>query len=522
MRSFFAALVFAAAIAIPAAGSPQRLASDFEIATAEKRLQSSGSSVERIAANLNLGDLRTQRMELERGRQHFRDAEALSHAAASAARRRSDFELYSLMTAYRGIAFAKLGHAEETFVAFEESLRYQSDSARVWNYYASAMMVLGYPVKAAAAARNAVLLAEEESATSRAVPVLLDLAIYRYALAGALLEGDPRSDEAATLLSSIVELLGSSKLDSLRRQIGRAEGFEVFSFVRSDADAWLSLYNRSLLRLGEVREAAGDMAGARQAFQRVLERRSDDALALAALARLSERDAERERWFAESFAANPFSPSTILEYEKHAAVGSAEPSGGGGVERALWLIANHRIAEARTLVSALAIEHPANAAIVFLEARIALATGDSSTAETLARRLPPPFRSAVDADRFRTEREQAAGARALSALTGTSSVAADGELLGELLALLANPDRTVRERLDRTTFTSTARMDDPASSADGITVFNSGRIGDIDFRFSVPTAFRGEFRGEELRIRYRVTGADGETLLVEPLGIERP
>ena len=411
--NLFAALVFAAAIAIPAAGSPQRLASDFEIATAEKRLQSSGSSLERIAANLNLGDLRTQRMELERGRQHFRDAEALSHAAASAARRRSDFELYSLMTAYRGIAFAKLGHAEETFVAFEESLRYQSDSARVWNYYASAMMVLGYPVKAAAAARNAVLLAEEESATSRAVPVLLDLAIYRYALAGALLEGDPRSDEAATLLSSIVELLGSSKLDSLRRQIGRAEGFEVFSFVRSDADAWLSLYNRSLLRLGEVREAAGDMAGARQAFQRVLERRSDDALALAALARLSERDAERERWLAQSFAANPFSPSTILEYEKHAAVGSAEPSGGGGVERACWLIANHRIAEARTLVSALAIEHPANAAIVFLEARIALATrvfvhrGD-------ARAAPPsavPFRGGCGSI---PHRERAGGRRARS------------------------------------------------------------------------------------------------------------
>ena len=522
MRAFVSALLFAAVIPAAAPGASQRITSDFEIATAERSLETARTSSDRIAAHLNLGDLRTQRMELERARRHFGEAEALARAAATDARRRSDFEVYSVMTAYRGIAYAKLGLAGETFVAFEEALRYQSDRARVWNYYASAMMVLGRPDKAAGVARSAVLLAEEKSASSQNVPNLLDLAIYRYALAGALLEGDPASDEAANLLSSILEILESSKFEALRRQIGRAEGFEVFSFVRNDADAWLSLYNRALLRLGEVRETAGDAAGARRAFLRVLERRSDDPLALAALARLSARDADRERLFAESFAANPFSPSTILEYESWARRGSAEPSSGAPLQRALWLIANRRAAEAGPLVATLASQNPGNAAVAFLQARMALAAGDLAEARAIALPLPPPFRGTIEADRFRAASEQAAASRLLSLLTERSPVLAGEELLRTLLPLVAHAEPPVRESLDRTTFSSIATMDDPASSSDGLTVFNSGSIGAVPFRFSIPTAFRGEFRGEELRIRYRVAGADGGTLLIEPLGVERP
>jgi tetratricopeptide (TPR) repeat protein len=521
MRALLAALLLAVALAHAAPGSQERITSDFEVATAERSLETAGTSADLITAHLNLGDLRAQRMELERSRGHFSEAEALSQAAAADARRRSDFEVYSMMTAYRGIAFAKLGLAAAAFGAFEESLRYQSDNARVWNYYASAMMVLGRPEKAAAVARNAVLLAEEKSAASQSAADLLDLAIYRYALAGALLEGDPASGEAAELFSSIVDLLGSSRFAALRRQIGRAESFEVFSFVRSDADAWLSLYNRSLLRLGRMRASGGDLAGARQAFLRVLERRSDDPLALAALASLSAGDADRERLFAESFAANPFSPTTILEYERHAREGSPEPSG-GAVQRALWLIASDRAGEARSLVASLATRNPENAAISFLEARIALASGDLDAAGAIARRLPVGFRDAIEADRVHAASARSDASSVLSRLTDRSPVPADDELLRAILPLLISLDPEIRERLDRTIFSSIATMDEPSSSSAGVTVFNSGSVGDVRFRFSIPTAFRGEFRGERLRIGYRVTGADRETLLIEPVGIERP
>ncbi len=524
MRAATAAVLLAATLALPAAPQAQRPTSDFEIATAEKGLAEASTVHDRVAAHLNLGDLRMSRMEIALGRGHYRAAEGAARTAASEARLRSDLETYALATAYRGVAFAKLGMIEESFTAFEESLRYETDSAAIWNHYASGMTILGQPAKAVAAARSSVLLAEEKSAKEPGVPVLLDLAIYRYALAGALVMSDPASREAAAILASITELLDSERLAPVRRQIARDEGFEVFSFVRGDSGAYLSLYNRSLLRLGSIREASGDPAGARDAYERVLERRSDDPAALAALARLSRGDAERERLFAESFAANPWSADTILEYEAWAGGGSPEPDARSAapVQRALWLIARGRAGEARPLVAALVAENPDNATIAYLEARLALAAGDLSGAE--ARALPRPFRSAIENERLEATRKRAAAERSLDLLAGGGPIAADRSVLETLLPLLGERDidAALRARLDAATFSSIARMDPPASSAEGVTVFNSGSIGGVPFRFSVPTAFRGEFAGEELRIRYRITGADGATLLVEPVGIERP
>ncbi len=517
------AMILAVVVASPRAALAQRPTSDFEIATAEKNLAGATTYHDRVAALLNLGDLRAERMEMDAARANYRAADAAARTASTEARRRSDLEGYALATAYRGVALAKLGSAEEAFGALEESLRYEADSAAVWNHYASAMFVLDLPAKAAAAARNAVLLQEEKSALSPSAAALLDLAIYRYALAGALIRSDRASAEAAAILASIAALLDSGRLEPIRRRIAREEGFEVFTFVRDDAAAWLSLYNRSLLRLGGIREAQGDPAGARAAYERVLQRRSDDAAALAALARLGGATAERERLFAESFAANPWSPSTILDYETYAAGGAPEPEPRGGpVQRAVWLIARGRGTEARPIVERLAAENRGNAAIHYLEARIALTTGDLPRAENLA--LPQPFRSAIEKERAVRSAQRAAAERMIPLLSSGAPVAADRALLEELLALLADRDAAalLRANLDQAAFTSLARMDPPARSGEGVTVFNSGSIDGLPFRFSVPTAFRGEFAGEQLRIGYRITGADGATLLVEPLGIERP
>lgn len=519
-----AAVAVAVLLAVARPALAQRPTSDFEIATAERSLAGAVTFQDRVAAHLNLGDLRAERMDLEVARGHYRAAASDAQRAAREARRRSDLEGYALATAYRGVALAKLGNAGEAFDALEEALRYEADAAAVWNHYASAMLVLDIPAKAAAAARTAVLLQEEKSALSPTPAALLDLAIYRYALAGALIRSDRRSAEAAAILASIADLLESETLEPIRRHIAREEGFEVFSFVRNDAAAWLSLYNRALLRLGGIREAQGDLGGARAAFERVLTRRSDDPTALAALARLGGATTERQRLFAESFAANPWSPSTILDYEEFAG-GAPEPEERGGaaaIQRAVWLIARERAAEARPIVERLASENPRNATIDYLEARIALSGGDLPRADALA--LPQPFRSAIEKERSARSALRAAAERLVPLLTNRSPVPADGALLAGLLPLLRDRSSAalLRPRLDEATFESLAQMDSPASSAAGVTVFNSGAVDGTSFRFSVPTAFRGEFSGEPLRIRYRVTGADGATLLIEPVGVERP
>jgi tetratricopeptide (TPR) repeat protein len=523
MSARLASLLFVTLASLSPLAGAQRLTSDFEIATAEKSLAAARTHRDRVAAHLNLGDLRASRMEIARAREHYERAESAAHAAAADARRTSDLAGYALFTAYRGIAYSKLGMAEDAVGMFEESLRYESDSATVWNHYASGLLVLGFPQKGAAAARNAVLLAEEESATEPDAASLLDLAIYRYALAGALLEIDPSSAEAERILSSITDVLASRHLDPVRRQITRDEGFEVFSFVRGDAAAYLSLYNRSLLRLAAVRESNRDSAGARAAYARVLELRSDDPTALAGLARLSGLEEERDRLFAESFAANPFSASTIVDYERWAAKASSEaPPASSPLQRAVWLIARDRAVEARPLVAGLTEAHRGNAAIAYLEARIALAGGDAAGATAIARTLPDRFRDAVGEAIRGSRANRAAAERMLAALGEDGPIVADRELLESILAAFGQQgDNALRARLDSVAFTSIAIMDAPASRADGITVFNSGTIGGIPFRFSIPTAFRGDFAGEELRIHYRVTGADEETLLVEPLGIER-
>jgi len=170
------------------------------------------------------------------------------------------------------------------------------------------MRNLGRPTKAVAAARNAVSL------VSRDKP--LDLAVYQHSLASMLIEAN-QFDEAERLLVTVTESLRSSTFDALKREVARGEAFEVYSSARGDVAAYVSLLNRAQLRLASLYERRGALDDARAQYERVLTGRSDDATALAGLARLARSDAERKRHYAEAFEANPFSMNLVREYQRY-------------------------------------------------------------------------------------------------------------------------------------------------------------------------------------------------------------
>jgi hypothetical protein len=78
------------------------------------------------------------------------------------------------------------------------------------------------------------------------------------------------------------------------------------------------------------------------------------------------------------------------------------------------------------------------------------------------------------------------------------------------------PDQ--RAQLDRTTYTSVVRFEG--------TVFESGTIDGLPFRFPEPTIFQGTFDlAAPLRLTYRILGVtrsddDSDALLLEPLRLE--
>ncbi len=113
--------------------------------------------------------------------------------------------------------------------------------------------------------------------------------------------------EAEQLLVTVTDSLRSRTFASLQRDAARQESFEVYSSARGDVAAYVSLLNRAQLRLGTLYESRRQSDRARAQYERVLAGRSDDVTALTALARLARSDAERERYFAEAFDANPFS-----------------------------------------------------------------------------------------------------------------------------------------------------------------------------------------------------------------------
>ena len=94
-------------------------------------------------------------------------------------------------------------------------------------------------------------------------------------------------------------------------------------------------------------------------------------------------------------------------------------------------------------------------------------------------------------------------------------------LLPRLMANRLTPEE--RAALDDRVFVETVLFSS-ADAKDGQTVFASGTIDGLPFRFSEPVAFRGTFAAKApLRLSFRilgatdVNGADG--LLIEPLGV---
>ncbi|HUR83626.1 MAG TPA: hypothetical protein VM733_22910, partial [Thermoanaerobaculia bacterium] len=261
-----------------------RLASDFEIAQMEQQLARSRDFESQLSGRLNLGDVRAARNEVSLARAEYERAYELAEKERLDARRQSRLTRYANATSYAALARAKLGDETRAFLLLEEAARYASDDAEAWNLQASAMRVLGHPRKAIAAARNAVLVAKEP----------LDVAVYQHALATALIDAGDDA-EAEQLLVTVTTALRSDTFASLRKQAANAEAFEIYSSARGDVAAYVSLLNRSQLRLASLYEKRGAIDLARAEYRRVLEGRSDDVIALAALARLASSNDERAK-----------------------------------------------------------------------------------------------------------------------------------------------------------------------------------------------------------------------------------
>ena len=459
-----------------------RIASDFEIARMRAQLAQSRDFLSQLSAHLNLGDAYASRSETATASSEYSEALGIATRERVAARRDSDMTRYATATSYAALTQAKLGAAAAAFGLAEESIRYTSSSAKSWNLYASAMSVLRRPAKAASAARNAVAIATREESADPSVANRLDRAIYEYALASALVEtGD--TAEAEELLRDVVRRLDASAFDTLKQRIEQDEAFEIYSTARGESSAYLSLRNRASLRLGALLESRGDRTGARQQFERVLANRSDDPTALAAMARLTS-GAERQRFFAAAFDANPFSRNLIAEYRKYLRQNQPLPeetTTGGKVRRIVEMIEGGELRAARTAIDALQL--PAN--------------------ETLA------------ALRLETE------VRAAMPELAHEQISADA--LRQLLRAADGLDAAQRAALDVRTFESIVRFDSGTTSSQQ-SVFQSGRIEDVPFRFTEPTAFFGAFQAATpLRLRYRILGvteANGKSaLLLEPLGL---
>jgi tetratricopeptide (TPR) repeat protein len=461
-----------------------RMASDFEIAQMEKQLARFRDFASQLSARLNLGDLRATRNERSLARTEYTTALATAERERLNARRDSAMTRYAQATSYAALAQAKLGRDGEAFRLLEESVRYTADDAETWNLYASAMTVLHRPLKAASAARNAVAIAEGAVKRSPSTRTRLDLAIYEYALAAALTDANANA-EAERALTEVTQSLRSKAFDELRETVAREESFEIYSSARGDAAAYVSLLNRAQLRLGTLYEQRGDAAAARTQFERVLRARSDDATALAALARLATSDEERERRYAEAFDANPFSEALVREYRR--SLGTRTPAAldttttGGQMRRALVQLARGERRAAQQTLDALLAKHPA-----------------SETLRALRRET------------------EATTAFAMPSATPT------GEELRRVVDALAAERVTAEERaaLDAATFTSAATFDAPTPGAAGQTLLASGTIEGVPFRFATPTAFTGTFdTTQPLTLTYRILGA-ADVLLLEPLLLE--
>jgi tetratricopeptide (TPR) repeat protein len=470
MRTLLVAACLCVAPAILPA-QETRIASDFEIAQMERQAATAKDFASQLSAHLNLGDLHLTRNETLAARAEYRKSLDIADNERTAQRKSGDIAKYVTSTIYASLAQADLGNERAAFDLAEEATRYAADSPNIWNLYANAMAVLGLRDKAAGAARNAVAIAE------RIPSPPLDLAIYRFTLAR-----NVGPDEAIPLLERIVASLKSKDFDRVRRQVARNESFEIYSTVSGDPAAYVSLLNRSQLRLAKLYEERGDTARARKAYQDVLAARSDDPTALAAIARLSQSKEERARYFIDAFDANPFSLDTIRAYQQ-------------------WLRSGGAIHDDSTSVGT-QVRHAVEQ----------VTRGERPSLDALMKQFP-------NNDTLRYLQDAGWKARAAPGFLGGSAtnVTPSAAELKALMQLELTPEQRVT--LDRITFTSSVTFNAGPSAPAGQTIFESGTIGDVPFKFSEPTAFAGTFSATA-RLTYRILGVSGKALLIEPVKLE--
>ena len=461
----------------PLPAQTTRPASDFEIAQMERQIERSHDFLSQLSGHLNLGDLRLTRNETAQAHAEYTKALEVAAKERTEARCASDLTRYATATAYAALADAKLGNKGAAFDLVDEAARYTSDSAKTWNLAATVFDTLGMPRKAVSAARNAVAIAEHE-------PSALDLAIYRYSLATSLIALGEQ-DEAQRLLVNVVTALRAPAFEAIRRSVAKKESFEIYSSARGEEAAYVSLLNRSQLRLAKLYEQRGDVVHAREQYRAVLAARSDDPTALAALARLASNEQERERYFADAFDANPFS---IALYEMYLATGpearslraGGPLSTGSRVQQVLQEMRSGEPNAARATLRDLMQQFPNNDALAWIERKI----GEHATA------IP------------------------------ASATPTAAELRGMLAATNLTPEQ--HQQLDTMTFTSRAVFESSnAAPPAGQTIFERGTVEGVPFRFSEPTAFSGTFApSTPLRLTYRILGVSGDDLLLEPLKLE--
>jgi tetratricopeptide (TPR) repeat protein len=444
-------------LALPLLAQETRIASDYEIRTMQAQAAGAKDFATQVSAHLNLGDLRQTRNETSLAQQEYTTALQAAEKERTSEREKGQLIEYAKATLFAGVAEAKLGHEARAFELLEEGIRYKPDDARSWNVYASGMGALHLSRKGVSVSRNAVALEQRPT----------DLAIDQYSLAIALDEAGETA-EATQLLETVIASLRSSKFDALRRDVARHEAFETYSTVRSEIAAYLTVLNRSQLQLANLYERNGQVSRARGVYQDVLKTRTDDPIALASLARLSNSPDT----FAEAFDANPFSMDLIRDYREF--VRRAKPrtegtSNGAQMRRAIEEIERGEDINARKTLEGLAAKFP-----------------NSDTIRTL----------------IGEAMSQANAGVFLKDLRATMTLLAQDRVTPEQ-----------RARLDNTLITSTAIFD--------ALPFYSGTIDSVPFRFSEPTTFKGTFAAKTpLRLTYRILGATelngASALLIEP------
>jgi tetratricopeptide (TPR) repeat protein len=480
-------LLMILAFAVPAFAQTTRIASDFEIAQMQQQLARSHDFLSQLSGHLNLGDARLTRGESTLARREYAQAYELASNERLEARRASDLARYATATSYAALAEAKLGKDANAFELSEEAIRYEAGEAKTWNLFASTMSLLRKPAKAASASRNAVALARRDFAQSPDVSNRIDLAIYQYALASALIDM-VQTGEAERLLVEVTSSLRSPAFDDLRAQIARMEAFENYSSARGEAASHISLLNRSQLRLASLYESRGDAAQARQQYENVLAARSDDPTALAAIARLSQSGEH----FADAFDANPFSMALVRDYQHYLTTHRSEQadgdSAGARMRRVLIAMNRGELQRAKATLDQLDRQYP-----------------DNDTLRTIRAELDKPTQvpAFLRAD-----------------VTAALPTASD---LRSLIALFNDNRFTPEQRgvLDKIALTSLVQFDERKDAPANQTAFESGEIEGVHFRFSEPMAFNGDFEAHApLRLTYRIFGASNDELLFDPIQLE--